>query len=503
MRTVTFLRRGNRLAIEPTTPKILRLLTPHLQFLCKRFLRGQELKLAIAHDRPRVEEVIHEVFDRDHKGRLATLWGFYEPLRDLLQAAGYRTKLELLWRHPQPEIFTPYWDRVFDHFTLRAAQDDFLVEFFSHENGQIWTPPGWGKSFTFGAICMALPKARIDIVTKSVTVLCKRLYPALCRYLPSVGIVGGGLKRKGQRVMLYTLDSLHHSGYNADLVLVDEVHRAAADNASERLANYESARMWGASASLFRDDNKHKRTEGLFGPVRFNMTYAEAVARGLVLPIQIRWRRVPLDNDPSRGYNMTERQRWGIWRNHHRNHLIRDDARRYGDDVQVLICCETVEHAVNLKALLPEYTLAYREHGLREDDRRAYVEQNLLSPDEPEMTWERRDRLTDRFERGKLRKVIVTTIWNEGVSMNNLQVLIRADAGDSTTTDIQIPGRTSRHALTDDVGKNYGIVHDYSDDFSRYWHGRAKSRSARYVLQEWEQLLWQIAARKYYPIRHL
>ncbi len=55
----------------------------------------------------------------------------------------------------------------------------------------------------------------------------ERLYPEICRYLPDVGIVGGGKRSKGHRVMLYTFDSLHHSDGKADLLLCDEVHQAA------------------------------------------------------------------------------------------------------------------------------------------------------------------------------------------------------------------------------------------------------------------------------------
>ena len=100
------------------------------------------------------------------------------------------------------------------------------------------------------------------------------------------------------------------------------------------------------------------------------------------------------------------------------------------------------------------------------------------------MNGERRTRLTKDFESGILKKVIATTVWNVGVSFNKLAVLIRADAGASQISDIQIPGRVSRTA----EGKEFGIVHDYLDEFSKHFKTRARGRMKVYTEHGWESM---------------
>jgi superfamily II DNA or RNA helicase len=100
------------------------------------------------------------------------------------------------------------------------------------------------------------------------------------------------------------------------------------------------------------------------------------------------------------------------------------------------------------------------------------------------MDVDRRIQLTQDFEKGRLKKVICTTVWNVGVSFNQLTVLIRAAGGSSVIGDIQIPGRVSRVA----EGKEYGIVHDYRDQFNPKMASQAKGRESTYVAMGFEQI---------------
>ena len=147
-----------------------------------------------------------------------------------------------------------------------------------------------------------------------------------------------------------------------------------------------------------------------------------------------------MDYDPAEDTVDTEKMRLGLWTNDYRNDLIAKDAKRYDDKTQVLIVCETLEHAVHLKSRLTNFKLAYRENGMSATDRRHYVGNGLLSPSEPMMTVERRAQLTKAFTDGRLRKVICTTIWNVGVDFPKLGVLIRADGTSSAIGSTQIPG---------------------------------------------------------------
>ncbi len=237
-----------------------------------------------------------------------------------------------------------------------------------------------------------------------------------------------------------------------------------------------------------RFDNKDHRMHGVFGPIIYRVSYSQSQGAGLIVPIQVKWSSVNLDVNPvasAKSYtnSTVETKRHGFWRNDERNAVIANDAKQYDDDTQVLIVVETIEHAMNLKKHLPDFTLVYRENGISERDKQKYVKQGCIEHSEKIVDLELRQKHTKDFESGKLKKAIVTTIWNVGVSFNKLQVLIRADGSSSSINDIQIPGRVSRIA----EGKECGIVHDYLDQFDAGLARRAKKRASNYKNMGWSQ----------------
>jgi superfamily II DNA or RNA helicase len=484
VKTVTLLKSGNRLVINPTTPRILAILAPHLSFTEKRRLYGKDEKLAGR----KIEFIDWDLYTLDHRKRIATSFGFHKCIRVALERRGYRTRLRDLSPHPNPKVFQPAWSRLVDGpFDLRHGQEDFLVKVLSHRCGRVDCPTGYGKSFLIGVLATLLPKAKIDVISRRVPVLCERIYPELVQMLPSVGICGGGKKRLNRRVMCYTTGSLRNSPGDADIVFADESHEFGADQAAYYMTRYENARMFGFSASHdMRLDGKDKRVEAIFGPIIYKIPYQEAVDHGLVLPIKVIWRNVVMDSDPCEGETGVEGKRLGIWTNDYRNALIAEDVTspEY-EDQQVLIVCETIEHAVNLYKKLPGFTLVHSVDGMATKARRWYVKHGLLDANEPHMTSDRLRKLQRMFEKGKLKKVIATTVWNVGVDFTKLAVLARADAGGSPINDIQIPGRTSRVG----EGENAcGIILDYMDYWNTGFRRKAKSRENTYELQNWTQV---------------
>lgn len=480
---VTLLKHGNRLLVEPTTPKMLDILAPELTFTEVSMVRGWEGKQRRREGKSVMDYIDHPLFVLDHKSRIACPYGFWKRIRRALSGAGYSVRFKDLAPHKDPKVFEPRWENIKD-IELREGQDEFLLQVLSNRCGRFDCPPGYGKSFLIGLVGCLLPKARIDVVTTRVSVLRDRIFPELCQLCGDVGIVGGGKRRIGRRIMCYTAASMHHATGDADILFGDECHELGADKASQNLMRWDMSRNFGLSASHDkRIDGKDLRVEGIFGPVVHKVDYETAKQNGLVLPIHVNWSNVVMDYDPCGNRHDVEKKRRGIWCNQVRNSIIAEDARRYSDDQQVLITCETLQHAVNLKSLLPEFTLVYREGSLSYADRARYARQGLIETDERLMDLKRRIWLTKSFERGDLKKVICTTVWNVGVSFNDLEVLIRADAGGSPVNDVQIPGRVSRIS----EGKERGIVHDYLDQFNSGFKRRAKNRSKTYKENNWEQ----------------
>lgn len=501
---VTLLRSGNRLVVSPSTPKIRDALTPSLRYTERKEYRGKEKFARKLAKLPVVEEIEWECYSLDHRGRLATSYGFREMITGLLEAQGYEVKTRwaskverAVHRERLKTVYKPRWDRIDEllksGFKFRYKQKPCLQVFADEENGRVDCHTGWGKGTMIMLAGLLFPTAKIDVVTKRVAVLHTRLYPELAGNLPSVGIVGGGKRIKNCRVMCYTADSLHHGRPDADFVFVDEGHEACADGFAEKMGIYDHARCFAFSASWdMRLDNKDLRGLAMFGPVRVRVDYQKGVDKGLVVPMEIRWGDVIMDENPCSGEtDLVRRKRLGIWTNEHRNKVIAKDARKYRDDQQVLITVETLEHALHLKKLLPEFKLAYSGQGLSEDDIAWFKKQ---FPDEwVDMTQDKLNRITRRFSKGRYKKAIATTVWNVGVDFRNLEVLIRGDGGGSPINDVQIPGRNSRKRKDEDIAagakeKFVGIVHDYLDQFDTGFKGRSMRRSASYARNKWKQV---------------
>jgi len=488
-KNITLLKHGNRLLVEPTTSHILGILAPQLTFTEKKQHVGWEAKRRMKQEgKGPLELIEHPLFVLDHKSRVVCPYGFWKTVKSALTKSGYVVKFKDLAPWPPPEVLVPQWENIKD-YELRPGQREFIAKVLAHRCGRFDCPPGFGKSHLIGLICALLPQAKIDVVTKSVSVLQTRIYPLLCQMVGNVGIVGGGQKRKGRRVMCYTAGSLQHAKDpgSTHILFGDECHELAADVASRKLMLWDMSRNYGLSASQdMRGDGKDKRIEGIFGPVIYRIDYAEAQKKGLVSPIKVHWSDVKMDYDvlADKPHDFVTRKRHGIWCNDVRNTIIARDANKYDDDTQVLITCETLQHAIQLKSHLPNFTLVYREGSLTPWKRARFAKEGLIEANEPLTNTKRRIWLTNQFEQGKLKKVIATTVWNVGVSFNSLEVLIRADGGGSRINDVQIPGRVSRLS----EGKTHGIVHDYLDQFNSYFRNRASRREKSYSKNGWEQI---------------
>jgi len=149
-----------------------------------------------------------------------------------------------------------------------------------------------------------------------------------------------------------------------------------------------------------------------------------------------------------------------------------------------LILVDTLEHAVNLKALLPDFDLVYA--SAEEQDLRRYKRDGLIDDTFPTMTKQRRKQMKEDYERGELKKVIATGVWAVGVDFTHLEVLIRADGGSSEIASIQIPGRVSR--LNKSINKEVGTLVDFFDSFDSGFEFKSKARQKYYAQMEWEQI---------------
>jgi superfamily II DNA or RNA helicase len=484
-KSVILYKNGNLLLIKPTDDTIFKILKEILTFTTTTPLFGKAKFKAKRQGRPTIQTTTETLFDLVQDDDIMTMFGFWKLIRDALRNAGYSVSFLDVTKNKKLEVYKHSPENLAT-YVLRENQPEFLQKIISNRCGRLDCPPGFGKSFLIGMIALLFPRARIDVVSKSLPILRDTIYPALKTTIGEVGIKCSGMDVKNKRVMCYSSGCLRHAkADDCDILLVDESHQMGADKASAELSRWQNSRNFGLSASHDRRiDGKSLRCQGLFGPVIFSVDYQTAANAELVVPLEVHWTDVKMLSDPCGAHESVERKRNGYWTNTYRNQLIAEDANQYEEDRQVLITVETLEHALNLKKLLPDFTLMYAENGMDKQRRRRAIRQGFISEGEPEMTIHRRRQLTEQFEEGILKKVIATTVWNVGVSFNALEVLIRGDGGGSPINDIQIPGRVSRIS----EGKTVGVIHDYMDHFNSTTLSRSKRRSKVYKENKWTQI---------------
>lgn len=492
---------GNVLTISradnmPFSAELLAALTKDLRYQHVEQVHGAAQRNPITGQKQYFKTTDYKLFRYEH-GKLIVLGGYLARVGSQLKRLGCRVQLrDTSPPRKRPNAFKAEWGNLDGRISFRARQEECLQLISRVPCGVIKAVTGFGKTTLIGAAALLFPEAKIHVVTKSVDVA-ERIVRSLKRFIPKVGMVGDGSKH-WERVTVITAGSLAHSDGDADFLFCDEVHQLATINFSTSLAQrYRHSRNFGLSATPYaRMDNAHAVLEPLFGPMIFELTYQEAVTLGLVVPIRVRWLPIRMTFNPAERYsNRVARKRYGIWTNMDRNRMIADAVREYPDTHQILILVETIEHAVNLGALLPEFTLVYS--SMFPSDCNAYKKRGLLPADYKPLNDYQKHQYRNQFESGELRRVIATDVWSTGVDFEQLNVLVRADDRDSDIVDVQGPGRVSRVYVSPEGNKKeFGEVIDCMDTFDPTFYRKSTGRRNSYKLLGWEQN-WNEAQRSW------
>lgn len=402
--------------------------------------------------------------------------GLYPRIKDFLK----RNNISHTFQDNRPPVPMPDFTLI-DVHGLRAGQDTALVRLGESQNGIFVAATGYGKSFLITQIAKMYPDQNIVITTarkQVVMTIYERLTsePAL---KGQVGIISGDLNTGPDfRVVVSTVRSLHKvDRERCDMLIADECHNFGAEGASEAVSRFVRARKYGFSASpTGRSDNADMATEAIFGPVLFDFSYQESVDSGAVVPIEVNVYTIS-KGDSSSYSDPASVNRHGMWRNSARNNKIAELARLHSDK-QVLILCDTIEHVMHLKYKLPEARVAYSNCS-KERYEREYVNKGLTS--DPYLKKKDVDDIRKGLEDGSIRLCISTGIFKEGVSFDQLEVLIRGDGSSGDIPSTQIPGRLSR---TFD-GKEKGILVDFMDIFDKRLRARSVKRITSYKKKGW------------------
>jgi len=464
---ITFERSGALYSMAPWLPK----LTPLLSYTRREFKfsqwGGKSSKPSFHNE---------ELFTVQEDGSAVFPAGLFQRVARTITKLGHTYKVT---DHRDLKALMPMPD-----FTridkLRPGQDKILTSVAASDGGQLVGGTGIGKSFIIAQICKMYPTLRIVVVSPRKPVV-QTLYENIGKATSytSVGQIGGGKNHSpDHRIIVTTTKSLLKADLEkCDLLMFDEVHGVGYNQISTKLAYIQKARKFGFTATpTGRGDNAELVIEALFGPVLCDIPYEDAIAGKLVTPIEVHKYTVDNAYMPLEGSIVT-RKRHGYWRNKNRNEMIAAVAKSTAPEEQVLIMVETLEHAIYLHKLLPDYRVVHCGSVSTKKKQIAGRNPKSYRLNDKQLSGIRR-----RFERGEIKKAISTTTWKEGVDFPGLSVLIRADGMTSPIASNQIPGRLSRLA----EGKVVGVLVDFEDKFTDWALSRAHRRFKIYRDTGWK-----------------
>ncbi len=424
-------------------------------------------------------------------GKLYTLAGLRSKVLTALKASGRPHRFEDL-RPPFPH--RPDFDNLLRNIpdlSFRVGQEDALKAMIRWDRGVIVAPTGWGKSFLVRCLSLLYPQAKILVVVPRRDLM-EKMYEEFRAFTPRVGRVGGGKAEMDQRLLVSTDKSvLKASLANPEILLFDEVHKAAASKTSEDLAQLRTPYKWfGFSATPYgRTDGADLVIEALFGPAVCHVSYQDAVADGAVVPLNVEMQSlavgVPERNTCGDAKSGVTKRRRCYWKNGARNRALLSGVekakKKYGTppDAQTLVLVQTLEHAAHISRLLPDVPIIYGS----QDSRRVaeLVESDLLPPDFQPLSDSRRNELRRAFERGDLRTAIATGVWDTGVDFRALQIVVYASGEVGEIPVVQAFGRASRTHES----KDRGIIIDCEDQFDKWARNRALQRMREYRKKGW------------------
>lgn len=234
---------------------------------------------------------------------------------------------------------------------------------------------------------------------------------------------------------------------NAAVLICDEAHTASAANEWYKLAlatpAYFRIGLTGTPDNI-GDQVRQTRLEAATGKIIMRIKAGEMADIGKVVPAKVIYHKV--HNNPTFGLDYITVRRMLIEENAERNAMIVEIAiKEAKEGKRVLIICDTIRHA----KIIAEVLNGENVRSMLLTGKSGTTSRNSAKSD---------------FRRGILQVMITTPIWDMGVDIPELEVVILAAGGKSAVRVIQRAGRAIRKS----PGKTTAVIHDFIDTGSRY-----------------------------------
>lgn len=351
-----------------------------------------------------------------------------------------RTKFE----HQKEEYTDEYLKSLLPSFNYVDHQIQSLKAILKTSYGIIEAATGSGKTETFIAI-IKLTKLPTLIIVNRVSLALQTYERIKKAGINDVGICYGKGYKDG-KVMVSTIGSIKKiTALNRfKLLVVDECHHMQSKVYQDFLKSTSFPLRYGFSATPNSGD-KHKwaMIKQFLGNVICNIEASKLIEKEVIaLPI-IKFIKV----------NCQETMSWPeanyrcIIGNNQKNNLIKKIVEEH--KLPTLILIRNIEHGELLNELIKDSVF-------------------VSGKDEPET----RQKIIKDFSSGVINTVISSNIFNEGISINEIRLLIIASGGKSKIEVIQRLGRCFR-IMPD---KKEALVFDFFDEGNKYTERHSRQR---------------------------
>jgi superfamily II DNA or RNA helicase len=357
--------------------------------------------------------------------------------------------------------------------TFYPYQDATIQDCLKYQRGIIQAATGSGKSLMIVALVKALRGLKTNIFVHRNTLL-RQLEEDFNKAGIPVGIIGDGerlvsdinicslqsvLKRTkiSETIKRFSRENVHIIE-QADMTIWDECHHLVTDlfYSIHTLAKNSYFRF-GFSATPWRDDNADITIQAATGRKIVQWSASYLIEQGYLVKPKVYFIKIPsypgLPNDYRQVYNKA------VIENDLRNTTIAEIARALiVKDITCLITVKEVKHGNILLDKLFEY----------------------LPPNTP-MTFikgegtsgKQKMKVLHDLNAKKLKVVIATTVFGEGINVPSLGALINAKAAKSSVDTLQLYGRVLRKH----PNKKKVIIVDIADMTTPYLRSHTKARA--------------------------
>jgi superfamily II DNA or RNA helicase len=335
--------------------------------------------------------------------------GLWNHVKCKLDQLGIKYEVEMT---AQPPIFDAKLLEKVDK-GLYPYQKEAVKALFDNNGGILQLPTGSGKTTTAIAFIKMLNKKTLVLV-------------------PTIDLRTQWEKQVPSNVKVITYAGMKSKSFLQDqeVIIYDECHHTPCRTLFKIGMNTTSTTInVGLSATPFMRDNDNMKAEAVLGRMVFKMTTRELIDKGYLCDAMVYYHPLKELKSVINDYQMTY------------NAYILNNDERNGKIVK--IAKEAVGHVLILVGLI--------EHGQNLFD--------MLTAEGEDVVFlngsvDKKDR-----EDNMHKIVIATSIYDEGVDLPHLKVLILAAGGKSAIKVIQRVGRLLRKY----PGKDMAIIHDFQD----------------------------------------